>query len=128
MNDRRRNGLILTTLILCGGLVFFYGGSPRFAVCPFRAVTGIPCPGCGGVRSTLALLNGDIGAAFGYNLLSPFVALSLAVSVIWLTVDIIRNKRTLLDLLHRKWNPAAAAAVIGIIALNWFWNIYRCFA
>lgn len=42
--------------------------------CPFRAVTGIPCPGCGMTRSTLALLTFDIKGFLYYN---PMVALLL---------------------------------------------------
>lgn len=36
--------------------------------CPFKALTGgLDCPGCGGTRAVHSLLNGNIGAAFGYN-------------------------------------------------------------
>ncbi len=31
--------------------------------CPFKAVTGMPCPTCGMTRSLVALSHGDIGAS-----------------------------------------------------------------
>lgn len=36
---------------------------PNVWVCPFLAVTGLPCPGCGMSRACLALLAGDFEGA-----------------------------------------------------------------
>ena len=44
------------------------GGYP---FCPLKAVTGIDCPACGGLRCVHALMNGDIGTALDQNLLRP---------------------------------------------------------
>jgi hypothetical protein len=35
----------------------------RAPLCPFAAMTGHPCPGCGLTRATLALLHGDVREA-----------------------------------------------------------------
>ena len=35
--------------------------------CVFRAVTGVPCPGCGMTRAWLALLRGDVASAIAYH-------------------------------------------------------------
>ena len=47
-------------------------------VCPFRVVTGLPCPTCGLVRATGSLLHGRIGEAVRTN---PFDAFFLTVVV-----------------------------------------------
>lgn len=39
-------------------------------LCPLNALTGLHCPGCGGMRATHQLLTGDLGAALALN---PFV-------------------------------------------------------
>lgn len=35
--------------------------------CPFKLLTGLQCPGCGGQRAAHALLQGDIVGALRYN-------------------------------------------------------------
>lgn len=49
----------------------------HYPACPTLALLGIDCPGCGGLRATHALANGDIAAALDHNLL-----LVLAVPVV----------------------------------------------
>jgi hypothetical protein len=57
-------------------------GEPgHYPTCPFLAVTGLWCPGCGGLRAVHALTRGDVGAALGYNAL---LVLALPVlAVLW---------------------------------------------
>ncbi len=45
--------------------------------CAFRRYTGISCPGCGGTRAAVALLQGDIVGAVRYNLILPLGVLAL---------------------------------------------------
>ena len=40
-------------------------------LCVFRAVTGVPCPFCGGTTSTVALAHGNIAAAFAASPIAP---------------------------------------------------------
>lgn len=44
-------------------------------LCPFRLVTGLPCPFCGMTRSLLALGRGDVAASVALHPLGPVVAL-----------------------------------------------------
>ncbi|MFJ6795805.1 DUF2752 domain-containing protein [Streptomyces sp. NPDC091268] len=39
----------------------------HYPVCPLFRLTGILCPGCGGLRSAHAFAHGDLAAAFGAN-------------------------------------------------------------
>jgi len=43
-----------------------------FPPCPFNALTGFACPGCGMTRSFHQLLNGNITAALDYNVMVVF--------------------------------------------------------
>ncbi|MFD7258696.1 DUF2752 domain-containing protein [Streptomyces sp. NPDC059874] len=42
----------------------------HYPVCPLFRMTGILCPGCGGLRSAHAFAHGDLPAAFGANALA----------------------------------------------------------
>jgi glucan phosphoethanolaminetransferase (alkaline phosphatase superfamily) len=46
----------------------------HYPTCPFLAITGYYCPGCGGLRMIHALTHGQVGRAFGLNPLA-FVTL-----------------------------------------------------
>ena len=53
-------------------------GSNILPVCPFHAITGLNCPGCGATRGIHALLNGDILTALHFNaMLIIFVPLMI---------------------------------------------------
>jgi hypothetical protein len=43
-------------------------------LCPTATFLGVPCPGCGLTRATLALLHGDLRAAVRLHPLSPLIA------------------------------------------------------
>ena len=80
-----------------------------FPPCPFRALTGWWCPGCGMTRATHHLLHGDVVVALRYNALLPFVLTSIAlVWFDWYARSI--GKRPVLGRIPW-WAPAA-----GIVA------------
>ena len=68
--------LVWATLAAGGTYLFFFepGRTGFFPVCPFRALTGFTCPGCGSTRGLHRLLHGDVVAAFEFN---PLLILSL---------------------------------------------------
>ncbi len=47
--------------------------------CLFRALTGVPCPTCGGTRALLALVRFDVPSALAWN---PLVTLAALVFVL----------------------------------------------
>ncbi|MFD5114975.1 DUF2752 domain-containing protein [Streptomyces sp. NPDC058220] len=56
----------------------------HYPVCPLYAITGVYCPGCGGLRSAHAVAHGDLAAALGDNALAVAgYALFAVVWVVW---------------------------------------------
>lgn len=63
--------------------------APGPDLCPFRRMTGLPCPACGLTRSWVACAHGDLSAAFGYNLFGPLFMLVAVVATgvaIWVLI------------------------------------------
>src|SRR5213082_114107 len=46
-------------------------------LCPFRLLTGLPCPGCGLTRSVVSLAHGDLAAALTFHPLGPLLIVGL---------------------------------------------------
>jgi hypothetical protein len=79
-NSRKRH-LAVTALLIAGGIAalsvlftFNPASSALYAPCPFRALTGFYCPGCGSLRAIHHVLHGHLITAFGLN---PLMVLSL---------------------------------------------------
>jgi len=65
-------------------------------ICPFKAVTGLPCPGCGMTRAFLHLADGDIAGAFHFHPLFWLVPILIVVMIFKhkpLIAKIYRNQR-----------------------------------
>ena len=81
--NKRTKSLVLLAGV-SGVAVVLYQFSPHesgiYGPCPFRALTGLYCPGCGTLRGLHELLHGNMVKAFGLNplmvLLLPFILYS----------------------------------------------------
>jgi hypothetical protein len=82
--------------------------------CPFHALTGLDCPGCGLVRGTVELLSGDPAAAVDRNPLVPVLVPLLAVALVaWALRRTGRPVR-----LPRVPPPVTAAALGAVVAFG----------
>ena len=101
------------------GAVYLAGHDPltpggSVLPCPMYVSTGLYCPGCGLTRAAYALLHGQIGRAFGYNLFFPlfFGALILGWWVWMRSAMGLRPVRWLAGL------PTKLPVAIGVILLS----------
>ncbi|MFF1375390.1 DUF2752 domain-containing protein [Streptomyces sp. NPDC058308] len=93
---------VLTRLLVPAGLLasvaaaFAYVGAVdpnepgHYPACPLLRLTGVYCPGCGGLRSAHAFIHGDFAAALGANALA--VAGYVLFAALW-TVWVVRTVR-----------------------------------
>ncbi|MET0930436.1 MAG: DUF2752 domain-containing protein [Aeromicrobium sp.] len=59
--------------------------SGTYGFCPFETLTGLPCPGCGGLRAVNDLTRGDLVAAVSSNLFAVLLVATFGVLwVVWL--------------------------------------------
>lgn len=126
MGNRRKTGLILLG-ILAGGLgILWLTYDLGFTIpCPFKTVTGIPCPGCGGMRSLDALIQGAFVQALRINPLSVLLIAGIAGSCLWLSWDLLRNTNTFDNVIKRLNNRSILWFIIALLIANWCRNIFQ---
>ena len=98
-----RGRRIIGPLIVGGGLLgatAYIGAvdpnSPgHYPMCPLKALTGLDCPGCGGLRAVHSIVHGDIAGALNHNLLAVILFIP-AIAVWWMLW------------LRREWREPAA--------------------
>lgn len=91
-----------------------------YGFCPFLNLTGLPCPGCGGLRAVNLLTRGEPMAAISSNLFA--VALLAVLVVAWAVWAVRRARGVAAPFLT--WSPRVIAvagvliAVFGIVRLT----------
>lgn len=101
---------------LCAiGLAWWNPGDQGVPLCPTKALTGIDCPLCGGLRAVAALMRFDIGRAADHNILVVALApLALAWWVTWLASAWRRRPMPRLP-----WNRTATVCVaLALVAFT----------
>ncbi|CDP82427.1 MULTISPECIES: DUF2752 domain-containing protein [Mycolicibacterium] len=111
-----RLSLVTAGVLGAGALAYIGLADPHrpgflFPECPFKALTGWNCPGCGGLRMTHDLLHGDVGAAIVDNV---FALVGLPALLVWMLVRR-RQGKTLFP-----W-----PAVVTIAAAVMIWTVVR---
>ncbi len=99
------------------GAVISRDGVALMPPCPFRAITGLPCPLCGGTRAFAWAARGDTGF-LSYNGFWVFVALAMIVAGLFVLATRVR----VLDALMR--TPVRTFTLIGVLgAAGWAWAL-----
>lgn len=84
-------------------------------LCPLAGTFGVPCPGCGLTRATLALIQGDVREALRLHplvwLLSPLFATAFAAMAWELVRDPQRPRRTSMV----RWTGRGTSAVLLVV-------------
>ncbi|HEX8563809.1 MAG TPA: DUF2752 domain-containing protein [Flavobacterium sp.] len=62
------------------------------SLCPFKLLTGFPCPGCGITKSLVFLYEGDLGKSLHYHILGPFVVLFSVFIIFVLSAELATGK------------------------------------
>ncbi len=125
--DFRLRYAILLILGAIGYLFFYFSpsSSEDLLLCPFKTITGIPCPACGSTRATILLFKGEFEAAFWLNPL-VYITHSLALAIgIWMVKDILTHRETFFPFLRRKWSWYILLPILLLLAFNMWWNYIK---
>ena len=106
-------------------LLYFFAPDQHafYPRCLFHAVTGLQCPGCGGLRAAHRLLHGDLVGAWRFN---PLLVVVIPLLGLWSIACRLRQRESgSLSGEPRLFREStwgwviAAAAVLFAIARNW---------
>lgn len=87
-------------------------GSGSYGFCPSLALTGLPCPGCGGLRAVNDLTHGDVAAAVSSNLIAVLLVAGFAVGWLAWTARRWRGRSGPALVLSARWGYAALAVLL----------------
>jgi hypothetical protein len=124
--DAVERPFLARVLVALGALQvgLFMGGFLSWR-CPLRAVSGVPCPGCGLTHAFAALAKGDWEGALGHHALVPVFA---AVGVVLLAAAIAPAalRARLAGLVRavegRLWLDVLFVVAVGVA---WLWRLWR---
>lgn len=107
-------GGAVVLILLAAVYGIFDPSSHLFPRCPFHALTGLDCPGCGSQRAVHALLHGDVVSAWHFNAL---LTASLPLLCVMVTVQLFPGR---FPRLYRIFNSQAAIYSAAAILIVWW--------
>jgi hypothetical protein len=72
------------------------------SLCPFKMITGFPCPGCGITKSLVYFYHGDFYKSVSYHILGPFVIAFSVVTIVVLIMELITKKEYFNTVMYNK--------------------------
>ncbi|MBJ8340167.1 DUF2752 domain-containing protein [Antrihabitans sp. YC3-6] len=90
-----------------------------YGICPFHYLTGLWCPGCGGMRAVNDLTNGDLLGSLSSNVIAlPLLVVLVGAWVLWVRRRL-RGDSGRMIVLHK---PATIAVIVFLIVFTVFRN------
>jgi hypothetical protein len=110
-------------LLLAGISIFVFLLFTDFYTCPFRALTGFPCIGCGLTSSFKAILRLDFLNAFKWNVLSIPIFILLSFSACAILFDFAFQTEHFKRILYVRMSLSRYVALSIIVIIGWITNI-----
>ena len=100
---------------------FWLALAPLAPPCPFRAITGIPCPTCGATHAAVALLHGHVAVAMAANPLAVFAGVIFVagglIAPVWAALELPAPQ------LPSPLPVWTRFCMLAALAANWAWVI-----
>jgi len=112
--------LIVSFLCLFGGFLYKFWLSSYISLppCLFHEYLGLYCPACGGTRSFLALLSGDILLSVYFHPIVLYAVCIIGIYLVLQTIDRLRGK----EVYTMPFSIGFVYAGIGLLLCNWIFR------
>jgi len=116
LRDRRvALGVAVVAAVQVAGVATGVGGWP----CPVKGALGLPCPGCGLTRATVALLRGEFAASFRLHAFAPVLLVGLAALAVAAFLPAARREAFAGAVERFEHRTKASYVVLGALLLYW---------
>jgi len=88
------------------------------SLCPFKLLTGFPCPGCGITKSLIFLYKGDLVKSIYFHLFGPLTFLFCLVAIVTLSVELFTERDYFQKILYSKKIAYSLGIILGIYHLS----------
>lgn len=107
IKNKKIYGIIGAVLTLLVPLILMYFNANNHletdqSLCPFKMLTGFPCPGCGITKSLVYWYEGDYYKSISYHVLGPFVIGFCILTIVVLITELITKKEYFNSFLYNK--------------------------
>ena len=110
--------LIITVVLAATGFVLYRLHAVPVLLCPFKELTGHPCPTCGTTRVVFSLFEMDLLSAIGYN---PGLVAFMAAMCIWFLYGIWsqwKGRALVVELRDSEWRWLRIVLLV-LFLVNW---------
>lgn len=88
------------------------GWSPKLSLCPFHALTGLPCPGCGMAHAVVFAMQGRLRASFAAHPLGLALLAAWTAYLAWGALNLARGRA-----FGERWPELPRAGQWALLAL-----------
>lgn len=119
---KRQRFLVIGVLLFCLVApypILYYNSelAQSQSICPVKLMTGMPCPGCGMLKSWAHLTHGDLNTSLDYHLFGPGAYLATIMLVIWLVIELWQSRAFKLPELVKTWTVPPIAVGLSVYHL-----------
>ena len=109
-------GFVLLTLVVPYAMMI---SDPHIetsrSLCPFKLLTGIPCPSCGITKSIIACYQGDLVKSLTYHIFGPIVIAFCLMAFVVLSVEIFSKKEYFNKIIYN----SKLAYILGFVLISY---------
>jgi hypothetical protein len=87
------------------------------SLCPFKMLTGFPCPGCGITKSLVYFYQGEVYKSLSFHILGPFVVLFCLLTIIILLLELKTGREYFNVFIYNQKAAYALAIFLGVYHL-----------